>query len=212
MAAKRQAVDPQRRTPRQSRAVDTVEAIFEATARILQSEGRTGLNTNRVAELAGISIGTLYSYFPNKDAIVLAMARRETEAVRAAVEKALLEDLERTAESPVRLAVRALIKGYGRRNKARRILMETLIASGHSDEIARPVQAIADLIAQRGAQLLPKGARAVSPIALFVLTRAVDSVVRAATYEDAKFIASPEFEDELTHLVLGHLAAKPKFS
>jgi hypothetical protein len=74
------------------------------------------------------------------------------------------------------------------------------------------VQAIADLIAQRGAQLLPKGARAVSPIALFVLTRAVDSVVRAATYEDAKFIASPEFEDELTHLVLGHLAAKPKFN
>lgn len=212
MPRRRQALDPQRRTPNQARAKETVEAIFEATARILQTEGRGGLNTNRVAELAGVSIGTLYSYFPNKDAIILAMARRETEAVRASVEKALIDDLERTAESPVRLAVRALIKGYGRRNKARRILMETLIASGHSDEIAEPVQAIADLIAERGAQLLPKGARPVSPIALFVLTRAVDGVVRAATYEDAKFIASADFEDELTHVVLGLLADKPKFN
>src|SRR5258705_11185680 len=92
----RQAIDPQRRKPHQTRAVDTVEAIFEATARILQSEGRAGLNTNRVAELAGVSIGTLYSYFPNKEAILLAMARRETEAVRASVAKALTEDLRQT--------------------------------------------------------------------------------------------------------------------
>jgi AcrR family transcriptional regulator len=206
MTSKRQAVDPQRRKPSQSRAVDTVEAIFEAAARILQSDGRAGLNTNRVAELAGVSIGTLYSYFPNKEAILLAMARRETETVRASVAKALTDDLQHTDVSPVRLAVRALIKGYGRRNKARRILMETLIASGHSDEIARPVQDIADLIAARGPSLLPKGTRPLSPIALFTLTRAVDGVVRAATYEDAKFIGSQDFEDELTRMVLGYFA------
>jgi AcrR family transcriptional regulator len=206
VARARQAVDPQRRTPSQTRALDTVETIFEATARILQSEGRAGLNTNRVAELAGVSIGTLYSYFPNKESILLAMARRETEAVRASVAKALTDDLEHSDVSPVRLAIRALIKGYGRRNKARRILMETLIASGHSDEIARPVQDIANLIAARGATLLPKGSRPLSPIALFVLTRAVDGVVRAATYEDAKFIGSEDFEDELTRMILGYFA------
>ena len=207
MTKTRQAFDSTRRTPLQSRAIDTVETIFEATARILQTEGRAGLNTNRVAELAGISIGTLYAYFPNKDAILLAMARRETEAVRASVAKALTDDLQHTNESPVRLAIRALIKGYGRRNKARRILMETLIAAGHSDEIASPVQAIADLIAAKGAHLLPANTKPPSPIALFVLTRAVDSVVRAATYEDAKFIASQEFEDELTRLVLAYVTA-----
>jgi AcrR family transcriptional regulator len=204
MAGRRQALDLQRRKPSQTRALESIEAIFEATARILQSEGRSGLNTNRVAELAGVSVGTLYSYFPNKEAILLAMARRETEAVRASVAKALIDETQHTDTSPIRLAIRALIKGYGRRNKARRILMETLIAAGHSDEIARPVQDIADLIAARGASLLPKGTRPLSPIALFVLTRAVDSVVRAATYEDAKFIASQEFEDELTHMILGY--------
>jgi len=204
MPGRRQALDLQRRKPAQARAHETVEAIFEATARILQSEGRAGLNTNRVAELAGVSVGTLYSYFPNKEAILLAMARRETDAVRASVAKVLTEEALHSDVSPVRLAIRALIKGYGRRNKARRILMETLIAAGHSDDIARPVQDIANLIAERGARLLPKGTRPLSPIALFVLTRAVDSVVRAATYEDAKFIASEEFEDELTHMVLGY--------
>lgn len=200
----RQVLDEKRRTPRQARARETVEAIFEATARILQSEGRAGLNTNLIAEIAGVSVGTLYSYFPDKEAILLAMARRETVAVRDAVAKTLTAEREASTESPVRLAIRALIKGYGKRNKARRILMETLIAAGGSDEIAQPVQAIADLIAARGPQLLPLGARALSPIGLFVLTRAVDGAVRAATYEDAKFVASREFEDELTRLVLAY--------
>lgn len=207
MAKTRQRIDPTRRTPLQSRAVDTVETIFEATARILQTDGRAGLNTNRVAELAGIGIGTLYGYFPNKEAILLAMARRETEAVRASVAEVLTQNLRKANDHPVRLAIRALIKGYGRRNKARRILMETLIAAGHSDEIARPVQDIANLIAAQAGKLLPGNIKPPSPLALFVLTRAVDGVVRAATYEDAKFIASQEFEDELTHMVWTYLTA-----
>jgi AcrR family transcriptional regulator len=204
-ANRRQAIDPKRRTPRQARAVDTVETIFEAAARILQSDGRQGFNTNRVAETAGISIGTLYSYFPDKEAILLAMARRETVAVRDTVAKALTADLDQSDEPPARLAVRALIKGYGRRNKARRILMESLIAAGGSDEIAQPVQAIADLIAARAVSLLPANAPPPSPIALFVITRAVDGAVRAATYEDAKFVGSRAFEDELTRLVTAYL-------
>jgi AcrR family transcriptional regulator len=207
LAQRQQAIDLKRRKPRQARAVDTVETIFEAAARILQTEGRAGFNTNRVAEVAGISIGTLYSYFPDKEAILLAMARRENQAVGDAVARALTDELQTSDELPVRLAVRALIKGYGRRNKARRILMETLIASGGSDEIARPAQAIATLISARQSSLLPANARELSPIALFVLTRAVDSVVRAATYEDAKFIGSREFEDELTRMVMGYLTA-----
>src|SRR5216683_2695549 len=81
MRSKPQTVDSQRRTPRQSRALDTVEVIFEATARILQAEGRRGFTTNRIAERAGISIGTLYQYFGNKQAILLAMEERESKSV-----------------------------------------------------------------------------------------------------------------------------------
>lgn len=197
----------QRRKPQQARAEATVELIFEASARILQTEGRDGLTTNKVAQRAGVSIGTLYAYFPDKEAILLAMARRETQLVRRSVEKALSDRSARTTEEFVRLAVKALIKGYGHRNRARRILMETLIASGGSDEIAAPVQAISDLISARRGQLFPQGSAEISKIGLFVLTRAVDSVVRAATYEDAPFIGSKDFEDELTLLVLAYVSA-----
>ena len=67
----------QRRRPRQARAQATVSSILEAAAQVLQRAGHEGFNTNAVAERAGVSIGTLYQYFPDKDAILVAMARRE---------------------------------------------------------------------------------------------------------------------------------------
>jgi AcrR family transcriptional regulator len=53
-----------------------VAAILEASVRILRTEGRTAFNTNRIAEVAGVSIGTLYGYFPDKDSICIALARQ----------------------------------------------------------------------------------------------------------------------------------------
>ncbi len=69
---------PPRKQPSQARAQNTVEAIVEATARILEDDGHRGFTTNAVAERAGVSIGTLYQYFPNKDALVGALIGRET--------------------------------------------------------------------------------------------------------------------------------------
>ncbi|OAN59882.1 TetR/AcrR family transcriptional regulator [Sphingomonas sp. TDK1] len=71
------AVTPRKR-PRQQRAQAMVEAIVEAAARIFESEGPSGYTTNAIAERAGASIGSLYQYFPDKDAITAALIRRET--------------------------------------------------------------------------------------------------------------------------------------
>jgi len=68
--------DPRKR-PRQARSVATFEAILEAAARILESLGFAGFNTNAVAELAGVSIGSIYQYFPSKDALIVELIRRE---------------------------------------------------------------------------------------------------------------------------------------
>ena len=59
-----------RKTPRQSRATATRDAIVEAAARILEADGMGGFNTNAIAARAGVSIGSLYQYFPAKDAIL----------------------------------------------------------------------------------------------------------------------------------------------
>lgn len=66
-----------RKRPRQARSVATFEAILEAAARILESLGFAGFNTNAVAERAGVSIGSLYQYFPSKDALIVELIRRE---------------------------------------------------------------------------------------------------------------------------------------
>ncbi|MGZ9810271.1 TetR/AcrR family transcriptional regulator [Pseudoroseicyclus sp. H15] len=74
-----------RKAPKQARARATYAAILEATARILVESGVERLNTNRIAEVAGVSIGTLYQYFPTKEAILTELVREER--------KILLEDL-----------------------------------------------------------------------------------------------------------------------
>ena len=63
MAKDRQDIVLQRRKPTQARARATMDMIFEATARIIERDGIAALNTNRIAERAGVSIGTLYEYF-----------------------------------------------------------------------------------------------------------------------------------------------------
>lgn len=72
------ALTPRKR-PSQPRAQAMVAAIVEAAARIFESEGPAGYTTNAIAERAGASIGSLYQYFPDKDAITAALIRRETE-------------------------------------------------------------------------------------------------------------------------------------
>ena len=73
----------QRRRPRQARSRATWEAIVEAASQILERRGPTALNTNAVAERAGVSIGTLYQYFADKRAILVAAAQRELAADQA---------------------------------------------------------------------------------------------------------------------------------
>lgn len=64
-----------RKKPRQARAQATVDAILQASAHILVGQGFEGFNTNAVAERAGVSVGSLYQYFPNKEAIIAEMVR-----------------------------------------------------------------------------------------------------------------------------------------
>ncbi len=86
-----------------------MEAIVEAAAQILERGGPEALNTNDVAERAGVSIGTLYQYFPDKQAILLAAARRELGATplagrQKALVQALIAMLERLGGSGLRTA------------------------------------------------------------------------------------------------------------
>ncbi|MBR8740165.1 TetR/AcrR family transcriptional regulator [Nocardiopsis sp. MG754419] len=76
------AIDTPRKTPRQQRSRHTVEVLLEAAAQVFEREGYDA-TTNRIAERAGYSIGTLYQYFPNKRALLYALAERHVRATGA---------------------------------------------------------------------------------------------------------------------------------
>jgi AcrR family transcriptional regulator len=190
-----------RKNPKQQRAQATVDVILEATARILQTRGAKALTTNAIAELAGVSIGTLYQYFPNKKAIMTLLARKELAATSDAVNAGITLEMEQGAAQldPVRVRIRALINGFKGRQRARKALIEMLIANGLAAELARPVDLVMqNILTQQSEQ---PTARPIKPVTAYVLTRAVIGTLRAALMEESPFLGTLEFEDELVKLV-----------
>jgi AcrR family transcriptional regulator len=207
MASKRQSVVSQRRNPRQTRARATMEAIFEATARIIERDGIAALNTNRIAERAGVSIGTLYEYFPHKEAILIAMARQRLAEDERVVRQALIAAEADEDLSLARKAIHAMVALHGDRPKVRRAVMAVHLANGFGSEHARPVQEIAELIVERNTRLLGDKAPRLDGARIFVLTRAVIGVIRAAFEERSLLPGTTSLEDELVRLVEAYLSA-----
>ncbi len=80
-----------RKLPRQTRSAATVEVMLEAAARVLSESSLAGFNTNRVAEVAGVSVGSLYQYYPNKAALVAALIERTQTSLAEGIEQAVLQ-------------------------------------------------------------------------------------------------------------------------
>jgi len=98
-----------RKTPIQTRAAVTVGAISEATVQILLKQGVNRLTTTRVAERAGVSVGTLYQYYPNKQSLLFAVLAHHLDKVAAAVEAACLEARHKPLSDMVRAVVEAFV-------------------------------------------------------------------------------------------------------
>jgi AcrR family transcriptional regulator len=78
-----------RRTPLQARGQATFENILNATARLLDEVGTEGISTNLIARAAGVNVATLYQYFPNKQAVLLALFQRQSDQRLAIIERML---------------------------------------------------------------------------------------------------------------------------
>lgn len=97
-----------RKRPSQARSAVTLDAIFEATIQVLLAEGLNRLTTTRVAERAGVSVGTMYQYFPHKQALLYALNERYLDIVAETIETAC--HLQHGA--PIRQMVEALVTAY----------------------------------------------------------------------------------------------------
>ena len=190
-----QTVEFLRRPPRQSRAHATVDVILEAATRILEAGGT--FTTNHVADLAGVSVGTLYQYFRDRDAIIEALGARERAAMHAATLAAVAEGID-----PDRAAIRAQLGAFNGRYGARRAVLEHILRDP-------AVPGMADKVDEGTAALTGDHLKGVNA---FVVSRAVMGVVRAAVLERSPLLGTQDLEDALVRLVRGYREGSPNAS
>lgn len=205
-----------RREPSQARAQATMETLYEATAQIVEQEGLEALSTNKIAAKAGFSIGTLYQYFPTKEAILTAIINRERSRVQRGLHELLSQAQERKLPAPevLRAYMRQLIEGYGSGRgsalyrKAAQAMIRVAWQMDYQEHILVHIRETSDRIAvylahadQNGPQQLHT-----SPVTLFVVSRSVLGAIRSASLERSPLLGLPEFEDELVRLAWRMLA------
>jgi AcrR family transcriptional regulator len=196
----------QRKRPLQERSQATVKAILEATFRILRKEGMAALTTTRVAEVAGVSVGSIYQYFPNKRSLVTALKLQYFERVTGRI----LAAIEAARGLPLAEAVRRVIGELLAAKRDNRDLALALKAP--MAEIGGPsfIREAARLVSGSLEALL-RAADPTAPrpeLATRVGVGALEGVIAAAVEDSPASLADPAFEDELVALALGYLQAR----
>ncbi|GAA4426835.1 TetR/AcrR family transcriptional regulator [Acidovorax lacteus] len=206
------AATQRRRAPRQERAQVTVEAIFEAVAQIVATEGEAALTTNRIAERAGVSVGSLYQYFPSKEAIVTALLDRHCTQVMRELDALLAQALHEhwPTEQQVRRYVRHYLQAFGGGPESERALARLAWRQDERAALLVAVRGASERLALHLQRLARQQGLPVPDAAqLFVLTRGVMGAVRAASLEASPLLGSAELEDALVRLCLAVLGLPP---
>jgi AcrR family transcriptional regulator len=124
-----------RKIAAQERSRLTVDALVEATARILVREGFDKASTNRIAEVAGVSVGSLYQYFPSKEALVAAVMERHQREIMHAVRAEVAQALAEPVEKGIRRLVAAAVKAHRLDSKLHRVLAEQIPRMGKLEKL-----------------------------------------------------------------------------
>lgn len=194
-----------RKRPVQARSQATVDAIVDAAARVLVQGGYDGFTTNRVADRAGVSVGSLYQYFPNKEALLAELTGRHV----AALERGFEAAMARIGDAPLAEVVAALIEANVAVHlvdpELHRVLSAEVPALGPLDARATYVRRTSD----RVRALLTSRRRETTvedlDLATYMIVRTVEATVHEAVVERPRDLASGAVAREVTRLILGYL-------
>lgn len=205
--ARKAAVSP-RKSPVQARSEQTFETIIAAATRVLIKDGAAGFTTNKVAERAGVSIGSLYQYFPNKESILAELVRRHL----ADLERGLNDIADKAMTAPLAEVVRALIEDNVRSHmidpKLHGVLTEQVQHLGRfrwQDEFAARVTArLRALLEARKAELTVTDL----DLATYVITRTVEACVHDGVTTRPQDMTNGALAADLTRMIVGYLTGR----
>jgi AcrR family transcriptional regulator len=195
-----------RRRPQQRRARQTVDAVLDAAVRLMKREGFGSFTTNRIAEIAGVSIGSLYQYFPDKSAIFIALHQRHVEQIDRVIGATLIEH----AASPLHIFIRAVIEAMIDAHSADPELYELLLhevphrADGTQDFAVRLHSAFRLALSSRAHELT--NSRDLDKTA-FIVTHMVESLSHGAVLRRPRGLSLRAAKEEAVRAVLAYLHA-----
>lgn len=194
-----------RKSPRQQRSQQTVDTILQATARVLAKHGYAGTNTNRIAETAGVSVGSLYQYFPNKNALIAALHDRHDKQMLALIDEVLDGNPAATLRERVAAIVAASLHAHLLEPALHRVLEREFPLfdqprdhSRADQDIHRRMRHLLELhreeIAQQDREL-----------ATYVVLRIMESLVHAVALEPPAGFDPRQLEGAVVDAVMGYL-------
>ncbi len=212
--ASREPSSPRRR-PQQARSRELVRAIAIACERILAEEGAAALNTNRIAEVAGVNIGSLYRYFPNKEAIIAEVYELQLQDLAAQYEDAWEAAQQGPGPRSLRDAVRAHIAGNAAMHQRllridatfyRAYQRELDLGERHSERFDRTFLEQAERWLRDQLEV-HRGTIVVSDLdmAAFIVARSVAGALRSAARDQPARLADAAFTDALERMTLLYL-------
>jgi AcrR family transcriptional regulator len=194
-----------RKRPVQARSRATVRALIEATAQVLVTRGYERSTTDAVAERAGVSIGTLYQYFPNKESLVAALIREHVADILTTVRTALASHAEASPEAGLQALIHAGIEAHRIDPALHRVLSEQVPREAYPDEaldIAGDLQSMIERFLRDRAPHLPQ--QRLRMIA-FVIESTVEALTHRAVVEAPDWLCSGSLEGEALGLLRPYL-------
>jgi AcrR family transcriptional regulator len=211
--SKRAAKQP-RKAPRQERSIETVSILIEATRRILLRDGLAGMTTRQVADEAGVGVGTVYQYFPTREALLAAHEERALTAILDELAAALMAAMarvvadgplgERGAYALARAGIDALVKNAQAYRFAAGQVDLTARSEHKLDLANRAADVLASALESRRENVFPRRMRRA---AMLVVTTAVVLSFLWPT-EHPEDVASGEFQHELATMLTRYLVAR----
>ncbi len=201
----RAAVTKPRKAPTQARAQATVEAILAATKKVLVKDGYEAASTNRIAEVAGVSIGSLYQYFPSKASLLSELIERHMSKMFEVLATTAQEGEASSIEEGARTVIRAVFAAHRVNPKLHRVLVEQMARLGTLealDSFEAQTQALTErFLSSHRAELRPKNAKVAARVALL----AVRGVTLWTLLRSPEQLDDEEFIDEITEMVTRYL-------
>jgi AcrR family transcriptional regulator len=205
MMTRKPAKPAPRRQPKQRRARLTVDAVLEAAVKVLKREGFNALTTNRIAEVAGVSIGSVYQYFPDKGAIFSALHRRHIEEIDRIIEGQLLRHATSSLDDLIRAIVEAMVEAHSADPELYELLTTEVPhrADGTKDFAVRHHSAFRLAIASRTHK--KKRVRNLDKT-VFIVANMVEALSHGAALRRPPSLSPSEATDEAVRAVLAYLS------